>query len=125
MIKKRPVFLNIRQIQFPMTAIVSILHRISGLGLFILLPGLLFVWQKSLSSPHNFQALQCYFAKTWAQAIIWFFCVGLFYHLCAGLRHLMMDCGFAESRSHSQYTAQGVLVLSMMFGILLAYQFFK
>ena len=123
-IKKQPVFLNMFQMRFPITAIVSILHRISGLGLFILLPGLLFLWQESLSSPASFKAIQVLCATFWVKLIIWLFCVGLLYHLLAGIRHLVMDCGFAESRVHSQRTARGVLVVSVLLGILLAWNLF-
>ena len=125
MIKKRPVFLNILQIRFPITAIVSILHRVSGLGLFVLLPALLFIWQKSLSSPESFLEVRSYFTEPWVKGVVWLFCVGLFYHLAAGVRHLTMDCGFAESREESRLTAKGVLVVSVLFGIFLAWKLFK
>lgn len=122
--KKRPVFLNILQIRLPMTAVVSILHRISGLGLFILLPGLFCVWQNSLSSPEGFLGVQSYLSRGWVKTLVWLFLAGLFYHLFAGIRHLVMDCGALESRAHSRITAGLVLMVSSLFGLVLAWKLF-
>lgn len=122
--RKRPVFLNILQIRLPMTAVVSILHRISGLGLFILLPGLFCVWQNSLSSRESFLSVQTYLGQVWVKALVWLFLAGLFYHLFAGVRHLVMDCGVLESRKHSKITARLVLGASGLFAVALAWKLF-
>ena len=54
--KQRPKFLALNEIRLPLPGIVSILHRVSGVGLFLMLPFLLYLLDRSLGSPESFAA---------------------------------------------------------------------
>ena len=61
--KKRPVNLDIRTIQLPLTALTSILHRISGIMLFIFLGLILYMLSKSLESEKGFNEVKEIFSS--------------------------------------------------------------
>ncbi len=106
---KRPVNLDLGTIQFPLPAIVSLLHRISGFALFGLIPLLIWAWQYSLSSPENFAELaDCTAFKVGVTILL----AGLVYHTVAGFRHLIADLGIGESLAASRATAAVTMVLS-------------
>lgn len=88
---KRPKHLNLMQIRLPLPGVLSILHRVSGAGLFLIIPVLLYVLQVSLSSPEAFERYRACFtswpAKVFLLGITWAYA----HHFCAGIRHLLMD----------------------------------
>lgn len=106
---KRPVNLALGTIQFPLPAIVSLLHRISGFALFGLIPVVLWAWQESLASPEAFAALTdavCF--KVGVIVLL----AGLVYHLVAGIKHLFMDLGIGEDLGTARLLSAVTLVLS-------------
>ena len=114
---RRPLFLNLFQLHFPITAIISILHRISGLFVFLMVPALLWVWQQSLSSESGFQKWQQCFEHPAMKTGVTLFLLALAYHLLAGLRHLMMDCGWAETKKTAKITSFVVLFATLLVGM--------
>tara|TARA_B110000444_G_scaffold187618_1_gene176953 strand:+ start:1083 stop:1469 length:387 start_codon:yes stop_codon:yes gene_type:complete len=110
--KKRPVNLDLGTIQLPVTAYVSILHRISGVVLFGVVGIFLWILDSSLSSKESFNAIKETMTSLTAQIIIWLSLAALIYHLVAGLRHLVMDFGFGETLSGGVLGAKIVLILS-------------
>jgi succinate dehydrogenase / fumarate reductase cytochrome b subunit len=94
---KRPVNLNLFTISLPITAIVSILHRLSGLLLFLFIPFLLWVLDISLSSYDQFTVVQQFLTAPIAKFIIFILLASLIYHLVAGIRHLLMDMHLGDS----------------------------
>jgi succinate dehydrogenase / fumarate reductase, cytochrome b subunit len=108
----RPVNLNLFTIRFPMTAIASILHRVSGVLLFLFIPFVLCGLQQSLTSEEGFAIVVGYCSTAIARFFIWAGLSALLFHLVAGLRHLVMDCGFFESKSAGKYTSIMVLVVT-------------
>ncbi len=89
--KKRPKNLDLPTIRLPLPGILSILHRISGFSLFLLLPFLLWLLQGSLQSPETFAVVKGLVAhpltKIIALGLIWFY----MHHFCAGIRYLLLD----------------------------------
>lgn len=116
--KKRPVNLNLLTIKFPCTAIASILHRISGVILFLLIPLMLAALAKSLHTEAEFVGLQQCLASPVAKFLIWISLSALIYHLIAGLRHIVMDMGIAESLKGGRAGAYIVMILSAILIIL-------
>lgn len=116
----RPRFLNFLHLKFPITAIVSILHRISGVFIFLMLPFLLWVWQEALSSEAHFEAWRRCFESNAMKVGIALFLLAIAYHLLAGIRHLLMDCGWGETKQGAKWSASGVFVLTALFGVVLA-----
>ena len=115
----RPVNLDLSTVKFPMTAIVSILHRISGV---VLLGGvlvLLYMLDMSLSSEETFNRLGEMLAMPVAKLVVWLVLAALSYHFVAGVRHLIMDMGIGESLKGGKLGAKLTLVLSIIL-ILLA-----
>ena len=119
--QKRPVNLDLGSLKYPPMAIVSILHRMSGLALFLLLPLMLYFLNLSLRSEASFADLQMMLAQPGAKAVLWVFCSALVYHILAGLRHLSMDMGFAEQLDASRRSAIAVLFLAFVVIIFLGY----
>lgn len=116
--KKRPMNLDLRSIQFPLTAIGSILHRISGFILFFFVPLLLWGLQTSLKSQTSFDSLSHYLANPWLAFVVWGFVAALIYHLLAGIRHLLMDIGIGETLRGARGGVICVLVFSVVLIIL-------
>ena len=102
---KRPVFLDLTKMRFPVTAIVSIMHRISGVLLFLLLPFALYLLHHSLSSEDNFEALQSILSQPVVALSVWVLVCALAFHVFAGIRHIVMDCGFGEHLSAARFSA--------------------
>jgi succinate dehydrogenase / fumarate reductase cytochrome b subunit len=114
----RPVNLDLTTIHFPPAAIASILHRISGVILFLLIPVALWILQLSLASPEDFDTVREYFGMLWIKIIIWAALSGLFYHLLAGVRHLLMDMGIGEEHRSGQWSARVVIAVGVVLSIL-------
>ena len=104
--KNRPVNLDISTIKLPITAYVSILHRVSGVALFAGVAILLWMLDKSLSSAAGFAELQDTLSSPLCQFIIWLTLAGLVYHMVAGIRHLIMDAGIGEDLEGGQKGAK-------------------
>jgi succinate dehydrogenase / fumarate reductase cytochrome b subunit len=94
---KRPVNLDISTISLPITAIVSILHRVSGVVLFGVVALMLWGLDKSLSSAEGFAAVQDALSSPLVKFIVWASLAALAYHFVAGVRHLIMDMGVGET----------------------------
>ena len=114
----RPVNLELSTIKFPITAIVSILHRISGVFLFAGVAVLLWMLDSSLNSEEGLAAVKDALAAPVSKFIIWAVLAGLAYHLVAGVRHLIMDCGLGESLEGGRLGAKLVVVLSVVLIVL-------
>lgn len=112
MSKKRPVNLDIGTIQLPVTAYVSILHRVSGVVLFGAVGLFLWILDSSLSSEESFNSIKEFMNTLIVQIIIWLSLAALIYHLVAGLRHLVMDYGYGETLSGGILGAKLVLTFS-------------
>lgn len=116
--KERPVFLDLTKIKFPPMAIASILHRVSGVLLFVAVPLMLWALQLSLASSESFYILKQMLASPISKLITWALVTLLFYHLVAGVRHLIMDAGFGESLKAGRVGAYAVMALTVVFFVL-------
>ena len=89
----RPVFIDLRAMRWPPGAVASILHRASGLLLFLAIPFALWLLERSLSGPEGFgqvrAALASWPVRLALAALGW----ALAHHLAAGVRFLLMDAG--------------------------------
>ncbi|MDZ4201882.1 MAG: succinate dehydrogenase, cytochrome b556 subunit [Gallionella sp.] len=118
---KRPKHLALHQIRLPLPGFVSILHRVSGLLLFLALPLLLWVLQASLRSIETYTGLvgllQLPVSKLALLVLLW---AGL-HHLCAGVRFLLMDfhlfSSLAQARSSSMWVLAVSLSLTVLIGV--------
>ena len=106
---KRPVNLDIWTISLPITAYVSILHRVSGVILFGAVGVLLWMLDMSLASQDSFNTLKAILAHPLSKLVMWGILAALAYHLIAGVRHLFMDLGIGETLSGGVLGAKIVL----------------
>ncbi|MCC3702340.1 succinate dehydrogenase cytochrome b556 subunit [Rouxiella badensis] len=113
--KQRPVNLDLQTIRFPVTAIASILHRVSGVITFVAVGILLWLLGTSLSSPEGFAHAAAIMNSFFVKFIFWGILTALAYHVCGGIRHLLMDFGVIEESlavgKLSAYIAIGITVL--------------
>ncbi|MGQ7248232.1 succinate dehydrogenase, cytochrome b556 subunit [Halomonas sp. V046] len=116
---KRPVNLDLSTIHFPLPAVTSIMHRISGVILFV---GLIFgFWalDASLSSPAGFDAVRDALAHNFlAKFVAWGLLSALAFHFVAGLKHFIMDANIGVSLEGAVQKAQITIVASVVLIIL-------
>jgi succinate dehydrogenase / fumarate reductase cytochrome b subunit len=124
--RKRPEFRNINALKdlpsyrLPVAGIVSILHRISGFLMFLLMPLIIWMFDSSITSEISFAKFSAafnigigfvpgWFMKLVALALIWAY----LHHFIAGLRHLYMDMFHAVTKEFGKSSAIVTLILSI------------
>jgi succinate dehydrogenase / fumarate reductase, cytochrome b subunit len=115
---QRPVNLDLRTIKLPITAYTSILHRASGIILFVGLAIMLYALDKSLASEEGFAQVKACMTSPVAKLVIWGLLSALLYHLVAGVRHLVMDMGVGETLEGGKLGSQLVLAVSAVIIVL-------
>ena len=133
-VKKRPEFRNINAFsdlpsyRLPAAGWVSILHRISGVLMFLLMPFIIWMFDVSVSSEFSFAKFKAafnsglafvpgWFIKLVALALIWAY----LHHFIAGLRHLWMDTHHTAvskqfGTSSATFTLAASIVLTLVLG---------
>ena len=120
--KQRPKFLTLTEIRLPLAGIASILHRVSGAGMFLMLPLLIWLLQLSLGttpeSAASFKAVAGnFFVRLILLGLIWAF----LHHFCMGIRLLFIDLHIGVEKQQSRTSAQAVfavsLALTLIFGL--------
>ena len=134
--RNRPVYRNIHVTQIigyrlPPAGIVSILHRVSGALMFLLLPFVIWLFDVSLTSEISYERftsafvaglgfLPGWFMKLVALALIWAY----LHHFIAGVRHLWMDMTHSVSKAQGQVSAWITLGASAGLTLALAVKLF-
>jgi succinate dehydrogenase / fumarate reductase cytochrome b subunit len=114
----RPVNLDIGTIELPITAYASILHRASGVILYVGVAILLWMLDASLASEESFASLKEGLNNPLCQFILWGTLAALAYHMVAGIRHLLMDIGIGETLEGGQQGAKIALVVAAVLIVL-------
>lgn len=115
--QRRPINLNLFTIRFPLPAIISILHRISGFALFLLIPVMLWALSYSLA-PQGFYNLQEWANSSFIKFIFWVLLAPFCFHFVAGIRHLLMDIHIGSSLKGGRTSALITLIVSVILFIL-------
>ncbi|MDO8436819.1 MAG: succinate dehydrogenase, cytochrome b556 subunit [Nitrosomonadaceae bacterium] len=118
--RKRPKHLNLIEIKQPLPAVVSILHRMSGVLLFFPgIPVLLCSLQMALGSPQGYAEFQSFLAnpliKGASVLALWF----LLHHFCAGIRHLALDLHYGVALEQARMSSKLVLVMGITLTLLI------
>ena len=120
--KKRPLWYNLSPLNLPLPGLVSILHRISGAALFLLLLWLLYLLDQSLASAERFEALR----QTLSQPLVKLVLLGLLWaflhHLCAGVRYLFLDVHKGIDLATARATSVAVLAVSLVLTAVLGWR---
>lgn len=120
----RPFFLNLLKIHLPVTGFVSILHRISGLLLFLAIPFSVYLLELSLQGQAGFvqaaDILHLPVVQLGLLILLW----SIIHHLFAGIRFLLTDFDIGLEKRQSIYYAWAVFVLEAIVFVLLAMECF-
>jgi succinate dehydrogenase / fumarate reductase cytochrome b subunit len=116
--KNRPEFRNIhitqlRNYRLPLAGLISILHRISGALLFLLLPLVLYLLELSLTSENTFGYLRGIASQWFFKLIILGLAWAFLHHFCAGIRHLSMDNHMGMDKDSARRSSVVVLAVSL------------
>jgi len=115
----RPKHLNLMQIRLPLPAFVSILHRVSGAVIFLMLPLLLCLWGSSLESQSSFTEFKAWIGHPLAKLALTGLLWAYLHHFCAGIRHLAMDLHQGLDLATARATSYAVLGISLILTILI------
>ena len=120
--KNRPVNLDIATFRLPITAYVSILHRVSGVANVFISLALIWLLSQSLASKDSYEYVIELTNLTFVKVLLFLISANLIYHSCAGMRHLIMDMGVGEDSFKSGKISAFVMIAVAM--ILLTLTFF-
>ena len=122
--KQRPKFLNLAEIRLPIAGFASILHRISGAGLFLLLPLLIWLLQLSLGSAESFDTFKAVTGNPLAKLILVGVLWAFLHHFCMGIRLLLIDVQIGVEKPAAQASAKAVLAISLVLTLVLGGKLF-
>ncbi len=124
-IKARPKFLDLKEIRLPLAGFVSILHRVSGIGLFLMLPLLICLLQLSLDpDPEATAKFAAYTSNTLVRLVLFGLSWAYLHHFCAGIRFLLIDVHVGVEKDSSRRTAKIVMVVSLLLTVVVAIKLF-
>lgn len=112
-IKKRPKNLDLTTIRLPLPGKVSILHRVSGAGLFLCLPVILWLFSSSLTSAETFATFKSVFSSLPAKVVLAGLIWAYIHHFCAGIRFLLLDLHIGIEKEAANKSAVAVLAVSI------------
>jgi len=101
------------QIRMPLPAFVSILHRVSGAILFVMLPVLLCLLSSSLESPKSFVIFMSWVGNPLTKFVLMGLLWAYLHHFCAGIRHLALDLHMGLELETARATSYAVLGISL------------
>ena len=114
MTKERPKHLALHEIRLPLAGFASILHRVSGAGLFLMLPLLIWLLQLSLGSTQASVELFAAITGNWLVKLILLGLIWAFlHHFCMGIRILLIDIHVGVEREQARSSAMTVMVVSL------------
>lgn len=117
--KQRPKHLALHEIRLPLPGIVSILHRISGAGLFLMLPFLLYLLDRSLGSVESFETFSAVVGHPLAKLLLLGLLWAYMHHFCAGIRFLFLDLDKGTDLPAARNSARIVLVVSLVLTVII------
>ena len=122
-IKQRPGpmrLIDATQYRLPVAAQLSILHRASGIVMFLLLPFIVWMFDTSVSSEVSYGTFTSVFTAGWGFLPDWFVKLvvlaliwSYLHHFCAGVRHLWMDATHSVSKEQGRSSAVVSFALSL------------
>ncbi|MDP3513642.1 MAG: succinate dehydrogenase, cytochrome b556 subunit [Sulfuritalea sp.] len=112
--KQRPKYLALHEIRLPLAGFASILHRVSGAGLFLMLPLLIWLLQLSLGSTQQSAELFAAVTGNWLVKLILLGLLWAFlHHFCMGIRILLIDIHVGVEKQQAHNSAMAVMIISL------------
>jgi succinate dehydrogenase / fumarate reductase cytochrome b subunit len=118
---KKPVYINLFKIQLPLSALLSISHRVSGIMIFFMvLPVFAYILNILLDSPASFISyVDAYNSSIFLRTFVLFNILIFEYHVIAGIRHMLMDFHLiSETLSASNTSAKIALIIFIINALL-------
>jgi succinate dehydrogenase / fumarate reductase, cytochrome b subunit len=117
-------FSQVGNYRLPLAAYVSILHRVSGAAMFLLLPFVLYLLDKSLTSEISFEYLRGFTSNWFVKLVILGLVWSYLHHFAAGVRHLFMDLHVGVDKDSGRKTSVAVFAVSLPLTLLVALKLF-
>lgn len=112
----RPLSPHLSVYRMPLAGILSITHRITGVGLTLGMVLLTYWIVSAAYGPDSYDEAMAYIASPLGLLILFGFSVALFFHLCNGIRHLLWDAGrnfeISETKRGNIYVLVSTIVLT-------------
>ena len=129
-VKSKPRLTNINAVRdlpkyrLPLAGFVSILHRVSGLILALMVPVIVYLMDLSLTSELSYERFTSYFSAWWVKLLLIGVAWAFLHHLCAGVRHLFMDMHWGMDKTSSKNSAVAVFAVSIVLTLAIALKTF-
>jgi succinate dehydrogenase / fumarate reductase cytochrome b subunit len=120
MTTNRPVFLELWRIRLPVSAVVSILHRISGVLMVLSIPVFAWLFAQALASPEGFAASAGFLGNPLVRLVLLVLAWALLHHLIAGVRYLLIDLGIGVDRPTARRSAWTALASALAVTLVVA-----
>jgi succinate dehydrogenase / fumarate reductase cytochrome b subunit len=117
--KPRPKYLNLVEIRLPLAGVASIFHRISGAGLFLLLPFLVYLLQLSLGSAEEFAKFKSIVSFLPVKLLLFGLLWALLHHFCMGIRVLLLDIHIGIEKEAANLSAKIVFAVSIFLTLIM------
>lgn len=117
----RPVHLNLLKIRLPIGGVMSIIHRITGVMMFIAIPVLVYQLDQSLASAQGYQASTDFLHSPFGLVLLFGLMWGLAHHFLAGVRYLLLDVDIGIERATARASAWAVTLAAPVLGLLLTW----
>jgi succinate dehydrogenase / fumarate reductase cytochrome b subunit len=110
----RPIYLSLTKFRFPLAAIASITHRITGMLLFVGIAFLLYLLDQSLTSAQGLEHARSVLAMPLPKLLLIAVVATLIYHFVAGVKHLFLDFDIGDTIEGARLAAQLTIVISVV-----------
>ena len=114
----RPVNLNLFSMSWPLAALASITHRVTGVVLFVGVAFALYALDMALGSPAGYTEAVALAHTPFGMLVFWGLLLALIYHIIAGIKHLLLDFHFGDSLQAAQVSAIVVIVVSIVITVI-------
>lgn len=118
--RKRPVFLQPLKIELPVTATVSLAHRISGILLALALPLLVYGLGLSLRDAEGYAAVVAAVDRVSVKLLLVVLAWALAHHIAAGVRHMLFDVGVGMGLASARKSAWAVHAFAVVIALIVA-----
>lgn len=119
MTNNRPVFLNLLQFRFPIGAVMSIGHRVSGVLMALVIPFAIYLLDLSLQGPDGFANAASILGSGMVRFLLFFVLWALMHHLLAGIRHLLIDFDVGVDKESAKKSATLVMIAAPVSAVVL------
>ena len=119
LVKQRPKHLDLAKIRLPLPGLVSILHRVSGAVMFLLIPFLLYLLDCSLASPETYAALKGVLGHWFVKLVLFVLLWAFLHHVLAGIRFLLLDVHVGTDLGVTRKLSGAILAVSIVLTLIL------